>query len=1275
MENKVIDLAAANINISLNPEPQVTASVSITDVTASISNPSVGPTASISNVQLDVRLKGFGEESFSNYGNLFVRPSQWLNIANISEANAKGYGKLAAETVVVQPDIFTKSIGVANNFVITATEEVIKTTDFSRQFFEGGIESWYYSPDYAEQAIGYVKPRTTILFTDQKFIGIDKGVVELAAVVSVDTKIIETTKLEFVESFETVQKGYSKPLFDTVTSSDDVFGEANLDDDQYVLFIKVLSHQVAPTETFSQIIQSLKLDQGTFSDLNAKSLLKVSSESLTALDQFVTTTVFRPQFTDTAVTSDDFLGTASPDDDQYVEFIKVLNNQIFIAEQSVVNIAKILNPLLVTSSETNQKTYQKLVLDQVRPTDDFLGAANIDDDQYVVFVKQVEDLAVLQEVQEYLVDFKRFFVDVPVLVDAAAKMLEKTAQQDSLDSVTDNSVWNLNKEVIEDSYFFDRYTKEDFSEDNRPNSADAAPVFQLQFNLLDYGQTLELISFNSLKTLATPFTSLDVFAASYTSPKLEQVAANETRQLLVNKTAADSLVVGDFDTIAQVDKLTPETVLTQSVSVIDILKQLTSQVSATDDFLGEANIDDDQIAVFIKVLEDSVSITDTLDAKFTPTTPVFDGSILSDIFSSSTIKVAEDLLTANDTPSIFGEKVLESQAISTLEQAFNVSKVLVDAPDWFSAGYVTESYTLGGAAVYETFSKNLQTVLLPDSLSGVYETLPVFNASKVLVSLSNSVDLLSFNLQYNLADQVLSTDDFFGLSNVDDDQIATVGKVLQDSTSGTSEVTTYTAQKILLDFGLAVDQGTVNNLNKVLQDQVFSTDDFFGLANIDDDQIATVGKVLNTSLSAVSDNLVTLTDTRRAFSDVLLIGQEVQIFAAIKGIETSAILSDEKSFVNLKSLQDAYSPQEQSAKTVGKQLDNSEDYVSIGYAESLYVYRADAKALDVADLHIQPVLIETANLAETLLVFDVESGLVDLGVFAEQNSKELLFNLLDNLYVTDDFLGEANIDDDQYALFIKALTDIPVTLEQQVYFVQKTLLDTGTALEQAAMDSSKVLSDIANNLIEQKVVEFTKALNSSVVTAELLTFLIVQGRTFLDTLNAFQEIKLSTTKVANETVTGQDLSVVVLEKFNPEFITCTHQELTQNYGKSVIGPDFFLEIYSDGYTKGGVATAEFAYKAFNKPIPLPELVVVSDPASKLVGKTPTEQTSVVETLFILTLQKSNPETITVAEVLQRVMSTVIADAAVSLETATAFVENYLPPQFAQAGYVGTTFTL
>jgi hypothetical protein len=191
-------------------------------------------------------------------------------------------------------------------------------------------------------------------------------------------------------------KVLGKSLVDGVQSTDDFFGSANPDDDETMFFFKALndvasktdSATLASTKSFSEVeatSDSKAVDYGknlteakAAADTATSAFDKASAESVAQLD--AASMYLGKALTDTATKAD----TDSRD------FSKGRTDAVTSGDSIVELFGKNLSENEVTS-DTKTFTYSKALSEAVQPTDDFLGVANPDDDETMLFNKAVSE--------------------------------------------------------------------------------------------------------------------------------------------------------------------------------------------------------------------------------------------------------------------------------------------------------------------------------------------------------------------------------------------------------------------------------------------------------------------------------------------------------------------------------------------------------------------------------------------------------------------------------------------------------------------------------------------------------------------------------------------------------------------------------------------------------------------------------------------------------------------------------------------------------------------
>lgn len=497
---------------------------------------------------------------------------------------------------------------------------------------------------------------------------------------------------------------------------------------------------------------------------------------------------------------------------RFIEFTNITLGQIklnliktFGSEDLITSthiITKFIDKLFIDHillSESHIVNIQKILIDSVDATDDFYGLANIDDDQTASFNKVLVDyLLGLSDSQ--LFEFSKGIRDQTDLTEQAIKNAQK-ALSTNLVGLYDQSI------LIAD--------------------------FVRQFSNSSIVSDTSLIDISKLVEDSASLT--DYISNSVQSNKLDIV---NTSDVLVS-----TLLYSRF---------------------------FSDSIDATDDFYGLANVDDDQIAAFSKVLATSTNLSNSDD--FTTQ------SNFIRIFTGTDNSYITDILTKN-----LSNQYLDSALASEITNKEIDSSILISLS---SNDQQYKSYIKSLLEIFNTADNNSIVVnkVLLNTTNNISET-AIVSFNKVLFDSILSQDLLQLNIVKSLGTENIysleeSTKLFqkqleTSLTQVADNQIDKHNqKLLLDvfsladlhltsvnkfilNTLYTADAQTRLIEKIL------VDQISIQDLvdfakerTDYYYDQAQATDDFYGLANIDDDQIATFNKVLASPVSGITDYVV-----------------------------------------------------------------------------------------------------------------------------------------------------------------------------------------------------------------------------------------------------------------------------------------------------------------------------------------------------------------------------------------------------------------------------------
>lgn len=319
------------------------------------------------------------------------------------------------------------------------------------------------------------------------------------------------------------------------------------------------------------------------------------------------------------------------------------------------------------------------------------------------------------------------------------------------------------------------------------------------------------------KPFSEPKTVVDVRATAVGKARSDSIATSEARTAVIEKPLADSVDAGD--------ELNGSFV-TDDGETMFLVKP----------FYEDSSVSDVQVALFDKVSEDTVASLDELQPFI-----VEKG-------------IAEPVISG-EVRDFFVEKPLVSAGASSEYMVNHHAKPLADRNKGFTEG-----------------PNQLADYIAQDFYSEDYcfTGFPAFDFTKSRADMASTAEQVRHSFGKTLADTAVTTDDFHGAANSDDDQTMSFVKTLADS-GATSESKVFAVGLTKADvaqfsdalsdlFGkslvdsftksdaatratgkaLADSLGTVDNLsgyvNKYLSDVVDATDDFYGAANADDDQ-------------------------------------------------------------------------------------------------------------------------------------------------------------------------------------------------------------------------------------------------------------------------------------------------------------------------------------------------------------------------------------------------------------------------------------------------------
>jgi hypothetical protein len=369
---------------------------------------------------------------------------------------------------------------------------------------------------------------------------------------------------------------------------------------------------------------------------------------------------------------------------------------------------------------------------------------------------------------------------------------------------------------------------------------------------------------------------------------------------------------------------------------------------------------------------------------------ISDTGILTAVSSGQVVATVEGVYHSAPTPTLgFFERVLDALITST-ENIFWVEKVLLETTS------LTEQikFVLGFIRSYS----DVTTLNNPISLNIGKSYSDIVNAQ--------AGDLLLKTVGKSLQDSIQFNDSytFFEINrSVLDLDLAQIS----------SEYKFYT-EKLLVDkTNLVTDQlSTISSYFRTLQDLIVATDDYYGLANIDDDQYAQFIKRVTDNIQ-ITDSVAATLQYYRDYADQILIQDSHYKSVQKVSVDRTNSVIDQFTRVSnyFKTLQDLASSNDSYYQyMLQKALIDKTNLISDSVASTLLYYRDYTDQVIVRDSHYKSV--QKAPVDRTNSIIDQFTRV--------SNYFRTLEDLVD---ATDDYYGLANIDDDQYAQFIKRVID------------------------------------------------------------------------------------------------------------------------------------------------------------------------------------------------------------------------------------------------------------
>lgn len=449
-------------------------------------------------------------------------------------------------------------------------------------------------------------------------------------------------------------------------------------------------------------------------------------------------------------------------------------------------------------------------------------------------------------------------------------------------------------------------------------------------------------------------------------------------------------------------------------------------------------------------------------------------------------------------------------------------------------------------------------------------------------------------------------------------------------------------------------------------DIVDATDDIFGEANIDDDQVAAVNKA---AIDWIAQSDLYLLSTFKVFNDLENFS-DIKYFDIIKGQNDLGSLIDLLYFESVKELADTFTSQDQASKDFSKiatdYASNSDAY----FISSFKVLYDIGTLSDVSYMQLETMYSDIANesdivyqdfskyLSHTFSNNDVSyylatKGVVEIQLTSEVLSFDLSYNLLDtaNSYETLAF--------DLSKSFSHTFNESDLA----VYLVGKQALEVNYTSDFAFFDKNKVLEDIVDatddvlgeaNVDDDQIAAVTKTLADYSATSEDFSRTFTAYRDFSDTTNESDIIylqpgisKLETTQTSEYKFFGVNTVYNDVESVS-----------------DVNNKDLF-SVYLDSFDSSDNVQTVTAYLR-----DFAEIESISETLSRLYLKQLIEST-VTSEQFVKTINKDFTDIVTTSESITPINGRAFSEPQDVSDGGTINNQNYFSSDYVEPGYVGT----
>jgi len=374
----------------------------------------------------------------------------------------------------------------------------------------------------------------------------------------------------------------------------------------------------------------------------------------------------------------------------------------------------------------------------------------------------------------------------------------------------------------------------------------------------------------------------------------------------------------------------------------------------------------------------------------------------------------------------------------------------------------------------------------------------------------------AFTFIYNFYDSFYTTDDFYGISNIDDDQYANVNKDVRDLIAFNDSDYYFNIDSVLVD-STATDDFIINYLNKFVDLDLINNTDLVELLfkiTISDSNKVTdepiyfnIGLVLQ-DIGITLDPIKFFVDTK--LDDDRYLASDVSIIKYLLNVpleNTSIIESDPYFLYKRENDPEQLLPDEKTYKQYEKPATSN-------YFLLDNLFTRVEKILD-------PQLYSATEIIENYIrVYAPDENSIITDDFKIIRVKDLFTTV----NITDDYYGAATLGDDEYVSINKALIDSTdgIISTTMVYDIFNVLLDLAITSDDLGFLSSANLQDTLSNVQDTNPLTPYKVLLET-INSQQEVFSVLVGNTLIDLINSSEILSaFVTTNLQDSLIATED---------------------------------------------------------------------------------------------------------------------------------------------------------